>query len=67
MLGISDAAEHIGMHTIEVITSFDHLANDAPMPCILHWNQKHFVVSYNINTKNGKKSTASYYFTEKAD
>ncbi len=51
MLGISDAAEHIGMHTIGVITSFDHLASDAPMPCILHWNQNHFVVCYGIKEK----------------
>lgn len=43
------------------------LSNDAPMPCILHWNQNHFVVCYGINTKNGKKSTVSYNFTEKAD
>lgn len=33
------------------------------------WEEKavYLNVSYNINTKNAKKSTVSYYFTEKAD
>lgn len=33
------------------------------------WEEKavYLHVSYDINTKNGKKSTVSYYFTEKAD
>ena len=46
MLGISDAAESIGMRTLGVRTSFDSLVDDARLPCILHWNQNHFVVCY---------------------
>ena len=42
MLGISDAAESIGFRTSGVRVSFEQLAEDVPLPCILHWNQLHF-------------------------
>ena len=51
MLGISDAAESIGFRTQGVKISFEQLANDMPFPCILHWNQNHFVVCYDIKKK----------------
>jgi len=43
MLGISDAAESIGFRTMGVKISFEQLLK-VPLPCILHWNQNHFVV-----------------------
>lgn len=49
MLGISDAAEAIGFRTVGVQISFEQLAEDAPFPCILHWNQNHFVVCYGVD------------------
>lgn len=51
MLGISDAAEYLGMHTLGVKITFEQLANEAVLPCILHWNQNHFVVCYGIKKK----------------
>ena len=48
MLGISDAAEYIGFRTLGVRITFKQLEKDATLPCILHWNQNHFVVCYNI-------------------
>jgi ATP-binding cassette subfamily B protein len=51
MLGISDAAESIGMHTQGVRITFEQLVKDALLPCILHWNQNHFVVCYGIKKK----------------
>lgn len=57
MLGISDAAEHIGFHTLGVQISFDQLVNDACFPCILHWNQNHFVVCYGIESYRRKGRT----------
>ena len=55
MLGISDAAEHIGFRTSGVMISFEQLVNDMPLPCIVHWKQNHFVVVYDIkkDKKNG--------------
>lgn len=51
MLGISDAAESIGFRTSGVRISFNQLMEDIPLPCILHWNQSHFVVCYDIRKK----------------
>ena len=57
MLGISDAAESIGFRTSGVRISLEQLKKDVPLPCILHWNQNHFVVCYDI-----KKKRSGYRF-----
>lgn len=55
MLGISDAAEYIGMKTLGVKISFEQLVTEALLPCVLHWNQNHFVVCYDVKkTWKGK-------------
>ena len=51
MLGISDAAENIGFRTQGVRITFEQLIEDVQLPCILHWNQNHFVVCYDIRIK----------------
>ena len=51
MLGISDAAESIGLRTQGVRLTTEQLLDNTPMPCILHWNQNHFVVCYHIKKK----------------
>ena len=48
MLGISDAAEAIGFRSMGVRITFEQLMNEAPMPCVAHWNQNHFVVVYKV-------------------
>lgn len=44
LLGISNAAEKIGIKTIGVKINLEQLIEEVPKPCILHWNQNHFVV-----------------------
>lgn len=48
LLGISEAAEAIGFRTMGVKVPFEKLATEAPLPCIVHWDQNHFVVVYAI-------------------
>lgn len=55
MLSISDAAKYIGLETIGIKMSFKQLADEGVFPCILHWNQKHFVVCYGIDKKRKGK------------
>ena len=57
MLGISDAAESIGFRTTGVKINFEQLCNNVLLPCIAHWNQKHFVVIYKIKKHKGGKFT----------
>jgi len=49
--GIAEAAEVIGMHTLGANLTFESLSNEAPLPCIAHWRQRHFVVVYKIEKK----------------
>ncbi len=48
MFGISEGAESIGFRTTGVRINFKSLKNEAVLPCIVHWNQNHFVVVYKI-------------------
>ncbi len=52
LLGISRAAEQIGMHTMAVKLNFEELRSNAILPCIVHWDQKHFLIVYKISEKN---------------
>lgn len=54
MLGLSDAAESIGMRSTGIRTSIERLTKAAPTPCILHWNSKHFVVLCKVFKRRGK-------------
>lgn len=49
LLGISDAAESIGMRSMGVKITFEQLKKEAPLPCIVHWGQEHFVVVYKFH------------------
>jgi ATP-binding cassette, subfamily B, bacterial len=52
LLGLSEAAERYGFRTISAKVTLKQLLEDAPLPCILHWNQYHFVVlTPEANTK----------------
>ncbi|MCL2042325.1 MAG: peptidase domain-containing ABC transporter [Bacteroidales bacterium] len=58
MLGISDAAEKLGFKTLGARLTFEKLAEEVPLPCIVHWKQEHFVVVYKIKLKKGKTTSA---------
>ena len=53
LLGLSDAAENLGFRSLGVQIDFNTLADEAPFPCIVHWNKQHFVVVYDID-KSGQ-------------
>ena len=54
LLGISDAAEAIGFRSTGVKLSWEQLCDEANLPCIVHWNQQHFVVVYRIAKRHGQ-------------
>lgn len=47
LLGLSEAAEAIGFRTIGARITLEQLL-EAPKPCVVHWDQDHFVVVYKI-------------------
>lgn len=64
MLGISDAAESIGFRTNGVRITLKQLEEEAKLPCILHWNQNHFVVCYDV--KKNRKGESTFYIADPA-
>ncbi|MCM1313666.1 MAG: peptidase domain-containing ABC transporter [Roseburia sp.] len=64
--GINEAAENLGMRTMCGRTSIGQLVN-APLPCILHWNQNHFVVLYKVkHVGHGLNRTLRFYIADPA-
>ena len=51
MLSISDAAEYLGFRTVCGRITLEKVVEQRPFPCILHWNQEHFVVLYDVKTR----------------
>jgi ATP-binding cassette subfamily B protein len=47
-LGLSEAADSLGFRTIGVKIPFSLMSENVPLPCIVHWRQKHFVIVYKI-------------------
>lgn len=47
-LGLSEAADSLGFRTIGVKIPFELMSENVPLPCIVHWRQKHFIVVYKI-------------------
>lgn len=50
LLALSKTAQHLGFETMNISIPFDR-ATELILPCILHWNQNHFVVLYHIDIK----------------
>ena len=51
MLGLSDAAEKLGFRTRGVRLTWNQLSEEVQLPCIIHWNQNHFVIVTAITKK----------------
>lgn len=70
LLGIAQAAEKVGFRTMAVKVNLEKLRKDAPLPCIVHWGQNHFMVVYKITPgsafRNSKASGGKVYVADPA-
>lgn len=64
LLGISDAFENIGFKTIGGKLTIEQLVNDAPLPCVIYWEQNHFVVLYKVKKKNLINRKTQFYVAD---
>lgn len=60
LLGLKEAAGSLGYHSMGVLISPEQLIAEAPLPCILHWNENHFVVLYEI------RNNETFYISDPA-
>lgn len=58
LMGVSDAAESIGFRTLGVQLNLEQLTKEAPLPCIVHWKHRHFVVVYGMSQRKNKIKVA---------
>jgi len=71
LLGIAQAAEKIGLKALAVKINLKKLRKEAPLPCIVHWGQNHFVVVYKITagralSKNHTDNRGQVYVADPA-
>ena len=64
LLEIGKVAERIGFKTIGGFLNFSSLTSSQVLPCIVHWNQNHFVVVYKI--KKHSKGRYTIYVADPA-
>lgn len=48
MLGLSEGADTIGFNSVCMALSWKQFSAKIPLPCIIHWNNDHFVVVYSV-------------------
>ena len=63
MLGINEAARILGFQTVSARATIEELS-ETPLPCILHWNQNHFVVCYKV--KKNRSGRYRFYIADPA-
>ncbi len=66
LFSISDAAEKLGFKTVGGFINFDQLSKEANLPCIIHWEQNHFVIVYKITHKNTFRKESKIYVSDPA-
>ncbi len=63
LYAISNAAESIGLNTLGVKAKAEDL-HEVPMPCILHWNNSHFVVLHKIKRSKSNFHKSQYIIAD---
>ena len=54
LLAISKTAESMGFKTVGGSFVFNRIAEEITLPCIIYWDQNHFVVVYKVEKKQGR-------------
>lgn len=57
MFDIGQAARSIGFNPVGLTLSFEDFVSGFAAPCILYWNQNHFVVCYAVKKRRGDALT----------
>lgn len=63
LLNISDVANEIGFKTVSLASTIEIFEEKSNLPCILHWEDNHFVVLYKVRKGFGAKK---YYIADPA-
>lgn len=64
MAGISHSAETTGIRSLAAYYSTEDLIQRVPLPIIIHWDNSHFVLLYNMKEK--RNGNVTFYVTDPA-
>lgn len=64
LAGISHGAESIGLRTLAAHCSIQDIIEKVPLPIILHWDNSHFVVLYDVKEK--RNGAVRFYMADPA-
>lgn len=62
MQSLNEAANKIGFKTVCGRMTVEKMVAQHPFPCILHWNQEHFVVLYKV--ERNRKGKLKFYIAD---
>ncbi len=65
LTGLTEACNAIGLESMAVRVPLEELTKEKPFPCILYWNNAHFIVLYDIK-KNPLSKKNSYKISDPA-
>jgi len=57
-LDLSHAAENIGLRSLALKCTIDDLIEKIPLPAIVHWDNSHYIVVYNTNSRKASISVS---------
>ena len=66
LFAISEAAEQIGFKTIGGRLTFDKLEKEALLPCIVHWDQEHFVIVHKVKHRGVFRKQSKVFVADPA-
>lgn len=64
LAGISHGAETIGLRSLAAHCSLQDIVEKVPLPVIIHWDNSHFVVLYNVKQK--RNGNLKFYIADPA-
>lgn len=59
-LGITEAADSIGLRSLFVTVDYDSLRDEVPFPAIAHWRERHFIVITDVTKKHVKVADPAF-------
>lgn len=65
LLGLSEASEQLGFRSLGIKVGLKKL-EEAPLPCISHWNKNHYVVLYKVKASTALSQTSTFYVSDPA-
>lgn len=59
-LGITEAADELGLRSLFATVDYKTLKDEVPLPAIIHWRERHFIVAIDVREKYVKVADPAF-------